>query len=135
MQEEFYCILKLVSGEELFALVMVEDPNEEEDPIIVLQNPILITLMSGNMGVFIRCRRWMELSDEDIFFIRKSKIITMTESKNDMLINYYNEYTKDNKDSDFIDDQRKVKISGNMGYIASVDEARKLLEDIYKNLE
>ena len=33
MGEEFYAIIKLVSGEEVFSLIMVDD--EQENPIII----------------------------------------------------------------------------------------------------
>ena len=40
MEEEFHAIIKLVSGEEIFSLVMVENP-DDEDPLLVLQNPLI----------------------------------------------------------------------------------------------
>ena len=42
MEEEFYSIIKLVSGEEIFALVSV-DENQEES-CIVLQNPVVMKM-------------------------------------------------------------------------------------------
>ena len=44
MGEEFYAIIKLVSGEEIFSLIMVDD--EQENPIIIMQNPVLIKMGS-----------------------------------------------------------------------------------------
>ena len=35
MEEEFHAIIKLVSGEEIFSLVMVENA-DDEDPLLVL---------------------------------------------------------------------------------------------------
>ena len=43
MGEEFYAIIKLVSGEEIFSLIMVDD--EQENPIIIMQNPVLIKML------------------------------------------------------------------------------------------
>ena len=40
MGEEFYSVLKLVTGEEIFALISVDD--NDGDPIILLQNPVII---------------------------------------------------------------------------------------------
>ena len=40
MGEEFYCILKLVSGEEVLSLIMVDE--NDGDPIIVLQSPVVM---------------------------------------------------------------------------------------------
>ena len=36
MGEEFYAIIKLVSGEEIMSLISVDE--EYEDPIVILQN-------------------------------------------------------------------------------------------------
>ena len=38
MGDEFYSILKLVSGEEIFAMVCVDESDEQ--PILILHNPI-----------------------------------------------------------------------------------------------
>ena len=40
MGEEFYAIIKLVSGEEIMSLVMADET--EEDTIFVLQNPFIM---------------------------------------------------------------------------------------------
>ena len=44
MGEEFYAIIKLVSGEEIFSLVMSDEVND--DTVIVLQNPVIINMLS-----------------------------------------------------------------------------------------
>ena len=39
MGDEFYAIIKLVSGEELLALVSIDE--NDGDPLVVMQNPII----------------------------------------------------------------------------------------------
>ena len=39
MQEEFYSIIKLVSGEEILSLISIDE--NDGDPLVILQNPIL----------------------------------------------------------------------------------------------
>jgi len=41
LEREFYCTLKLVSGEEIVSLIMVDD-TDALDPLIILQEPIVI---------------------------------------------------------------------------------------------
>ena len=65
MGEEFYAILKLVSGEEIFSLIIV-DNTEEDDTVIVLQNPVIMWTIANPNGTFIKVKPWMELPDEDI---------------------------------------------------------------------
>lgn len=78
MGEEFYCILKLVSGEEIISLISLDDENND-DPLIILQNPIMIKIVEGPAGLMIKVKPWMELCEDDIYFIRMSKVMTMTE--------------------------------------------------------
>ena len=130
MEDEFYAIIKLVSGEEIFSLVLV-DNFRDENTIIALQNPVIMWTNTTPNGTFIKVNPWMELPDEDIFMIRLDKIITMTESKDTKLINLYNHYINedDNKIYNF---DGKIKPNYEMGYISTVDEARKKLEKVFK---
>ena len=130
MGEEFYAIIKLVSGEEVFSLIMVDD--EQEDPIIIMQNPIIIKMLHSPQGSFIKIKPWMELSEEDFFMIRLDKVLTMTESTNEKLIEVYNDYISDDSSSEMeMNSQGKVKPDSKMGYVSTVEDARKNLEDIF----
>ena len=55
----------------------------------------------------------------------------MTEVKQGQMIDFYNKYLNE-EDTDWDDDGR-TKISDKMGYISSVDDARKMLENLYKH--
>ena len=131
MGDEFYAILKLVSGEEIFSLVLVDDI-QSDDTVIVLQNPVIMNTNVTPNGTFIKVKPWMELPEDDIFMIRLDKVITMTESKDQKLINLYKHYNNDNG-FDFI--QREsglIKPNQKMGYISSVQDARQRLEKVFK---
>lgn len=130
MNEEFYCILKLVSGEELLSLVMIDENNN--DPILILQNPVTIKTSQSETGVILKIKSWMELSDDDFYMIRLDKIITMTETKDDRLIEIYNQYILDDNSMSSYSSSGQVKPSSNMGYISTVDDARKSLEEVFK---
>jgi len=137
MEEEFYAILKLVTGEEIFALITVDE--DQEDPIILMQNPIMIKYINNSNGIFLKVKPWMELPDDDLFIIRMDKIITITETKNKNLIKLYNQYINDSSNDDkyFIPDKPskksgEVQVSEKMGYISSVENAREYLENIFK---
>jgi hypothetical protein len=132
MQEEFYCSLKLVSGEEIFSLIYIEEENEE--PIIVMQNPVIMKVLESNKGQYITVKPWMEIPNDDFYFIKPDKVITMTEVTDSLIISLYTNYlNSDNEQNDFVEDQTgKVKISEKMGYISTVDNARKKLEEVYK---
>jgi len=131
MGEEFYCILKLVSGEEIFALISTDD--NDGDPIIILQNPITMKMVNNQGSVYVKVKPWLELSDDDIFIIKPDKVITMTETNDSHIIKLYNDYlSEDSIESPY---NGSVKPSSKMGYISSVQEAREKLENIFKGLK
>ena len=132
MGEEFYCVLKLVSGEEIFSLISVDESNE--DTIIILQNPVIIKIIESYEKSYIKIKPWIELSSDDIFIMRLDKIITMTESRDEKLIEVYNEYLTGDSTNTY-KPSGKVDISDKMGYISSVEDARKKLENLYKGLK
>ena len=129
MGEEFYAILKLVSGEEIFSLILVDDEHDA-DTVIVLQNPVIMWTVANPNGTFIKVKPWMELPDEDIFIIRLDKVITMTESNDKKLINVYNHYL--NEDDPIYKENGLMKPNSQMGYISSVEDARRNLEKTFK---
>ena len=132
MGEEFYSSIKLVSGEEIFSLVSIDE--NDGDPIIVLQNPVVIKVITNQNGQMIKIKPWMEIPSDDFFIIRLDKIITMTEVNNELIIDCYNNYIESDDDEVLTTSPSgKVKISDRMGYLSSVEEARKKLESIFNN--
>ncbi len=132
MGEEFYCVLKLVSGEEILSLILVDE--NDGDPVVVLQNPVIIKMIENQGTTIVKIKPWIELSDDDFFMIKLDKIITMTETKDKKLIELYNNYISE----DTIDVYKPggpVKPSSKMGYIGSVEDARKRLERLFKGIK
>ena len=128
MGEEFHAVIKLVTGEEIFALVCVDE--NDGDPILLLMNPVVMKIMRNHVGQYVKVKPWMEIPTDDFYVIKYDKIITMTEVKESKMIEFYDRYLNE-EDSDFDDDGR-TKISDKMGYISSVDNAREMLENLYK---
>ena len=54
MGEEFYCTVKLITGEEVFALACVDD--NDEDPVLVLQNPVIMKVIETRNGYAIKVK-------------------------------------------------------------------------------
>jgi hypothetical protein len=133
MGEEFYCILKLVSGEEILSLIMVDD--NDGDPVIVLQNPITIKIIQNHQETHVKVKPWIELSSDDFFMIKMDKVITMTETKDKKLIQIYNTYIEDCDHIEVHTPGGSIKPSQKMGYVSSVKEARKKLENLFKDLK
>lgn len=128
MGEEFYCSLKLVSGEEIFSLIMIDE--NDGDPIIILQNPVIMKMQQTTNGIILKIKPWMEVPNDDFYFIKFDKIITMTEVTDNIAIRYYEKYLNDEPLEN--DTNGKVSLTTKMGYISSVEDARNNLEKIFK---
>ena len=77
MGEEFHAVLKLITGEEIFALVSVDE--NDGDSIIMLSNPVIMKMLQGPVGSYVKVKPWLELPDQDLFLIKYDKIVTMSE--------------------------------------------------------
>jgi hypothetical protein len=124
MEEEFYAAIKLISGEEVFALV---SPSEEGDrTILILDSPVIITPITSKNGMIqgYKVEPWMTLPDDDMYIVDMSKVITMTEINDQDIINIYHKFNRSSS---------RVSIDRKMGLISKVDEARKTLEKVYRN--
>ena len=131
MGEEFIAVIKLVSGEEILASVCVDETGDE--PIIIAHHPVTMKMI--NNGLYVKIKPWMELADDDMFVFRPDKIITMTEIKDQKVTKIYERYVEE-ESSDF--DVNKLQAGGEvkpdqkMGYVSSVEDARKKLEEDWK---
>ena len=137
MGDEFYAIIKLTSGEEILSIVSIDE--NDGDPLLLLQNPITMKVYNTHHGMHIKVKSWIEMSSDDIFIIKPDRIITMTETTDERIIDIYNNYVDDDDDSDISvynpsNDNKSgsTRPSRKMGYISSVEDARKKLEDIFK---
>ena len=138
MGEEFYSILKLVSGEEIFALVCVDETDDE--PILILHTPIKMKTLN-NMGSgqlnYIKVTPWINMTDEDMFVMKMDKVMTMIECKDQKLINIYKQYVEENEEEKnggavFSKKDNKVTLDPQLGYISSVEEKRESFEKLFK---
>ena len=128
MGEEFYGVIKLITGEELFSIVCIDE--NDGDPIIMLQNPVIMKMLQNPNGQYVKIKPWLELPTDDMFLIKYDKIVTMTEISDEQMINFYKKYLNESEECDFEFDGR-VKLNEKLGFITTVDDARKNLERIY----
>ena len=90
MGDEFHAVLKLITGEEIFSLVSVDE--NDGDSIIMLSNPVIMKMLSSPAGKYVKVKPWLELPDQDLFLIKYDKIITMSEVTDEQMIKFYNRY-------------------------------------------
>ena len=134
MKEEFHGVVKLITGEEIFALISIEETDEE--PIIMIQSPVVMKVLHNGTGQYVKIKPWMELPEEDLYLIKMDKIITMTEVNDKQMISFYERYLNDDDVEIVMDGKVSILNNNQLGFVATVEEARKKLEDIYKlNIE
>ncbi len=127
MEEDFYAVIKLVSGEEIFSIVC---PSEEEGrTMLILNNPVIIEVVVmkqiGMQGY--KIDPWLKFADDDTFLMDMDKVLTISEVRDEETIEMYHKFLrqKDKKNS-------KNSLTPEMGYLSSVSEARKRFEKLYR---
>ena len=126
IEDDFYCTLKLKTGEELFARVAASE--EDDRTMLLVSNPVIVDEIRTKHGIAgYKVEPWLKTTEEDLFVINMDDVLTMTENTNIDMIMYYEDYLrKNNKDN-------KSNLSREMGYISSVKDAKKTLEKLYRD--
>ncbi len=127
MEDDFYATVKLTTGEEVFAKVAASE--EEGRTMLILSNPIIVQEIRGRMGpVGYKVEPWLKTTTEDMFIINMDKVITLSESSDVDIIMMYQDYVQQGSK----ERKNQSKPSRKMGYIANVNDAKEILEKLYK---
>lgn len=128
IEKDFYATVKLKSGEEIFAKVAATE--EEDRTLLIVTNPIIVAEIRGRTGVMgYKIEPWLKTTTEDMFIINIDDILTMTESFDIEMISMYQIYCRENEKIK----KNQSKISRKMGYLANVNDAKEILEKLFKN--
>ena len=128
MEDDFYASLKLISGEEIFARIAACE--EENRTLLLLHNPVLVSqvkLPGGNITAGYKVEPWLKTNDEDMMVLDTKNIMTMVECKDTEMILIHQKYVEDSSQEGNLS-----RIDRKMGYISSVSDAKKMLEQLYK---
>ena len=127
IEDDFYATIKFKSGEEIFAKVAASE--EIDRTILLVSNPIMVNEVQGKKGVMgYRIEPWLKTTKEDMFMIDLKEVLTMSESSDVEMITMYQRWLRDT--SKVKSDE--PKLSRKMGYIANVNDAKDILEKLYK---
>jgi hypothetical protein len=127
MEEDFYSTIKLKSGEEIFAKVSAME--EEDKTLLIILNPIMISEIKNRFGVSgYKFEPWMKTTTEDMFVINLNDVLTMSESFDIEMIVMYQSYVRQ-LDTKGINESKPSKT---MGYLSNVNDAKEILEKLYK---
>jgi hypothetical protein len=128
IEDDFYATVKLKTGEEIFAKVAASE--EEDRTILILSNPIIVAEIKSRMGVVgYKVEPWLKTTKEDMFIINLDDVLTLSESSDIEMIMMYQSYVRQSSK----EGTNESKINRRMGYISNVNDAKEILEKLYKN--
>ena len=127
IEEDFYATIKFKSGEEIFAKVAASE--EVNRTVLLVSNPIIVSEVQGKKGMLgYRIEPWLKTTKEDMFMIDLSDVLTMSESSDVEMISMYQRWLRDTSKIK----NNEPKLSRKMGYISNVNDAKDILEKLYK---
>ena len=132
MSNKFLAVVKLNTGEEIIAKI---EPSPEFDAIS-LDRPAMIahSSFSRKPGISIlKIEPWIKTGREKTYIVEMSNIITTCEITDKEVITAYNQFVKAYYETEVPKLKPKPKMTKEMGYISNVKDARKSLENIFKN--
>ena len=126
MEDDFFATIKLKSGEEIFARISASD--EGDRTLLLVSNPIVVEEVKarGHLTGY-KFEPWLRTSNEDLFIINLEDVLTLSESENMEMIMFYQDYVKK------MHKTNHTKLNKKMGYISSVNDAKEILEKLYKS--
>ena len=127
IEEDFYATVKLKTGEEIFCKVAASE--EEDRTMLIVSNPIIVSEIKSRNGVVgYKVEPWLKTTKEDMFIFDLEDVLTMSESSDIEMIMMYQNYVRQSTK-----EGNHSKINRRMGYLANVNDAKELLEKLYKN--
>ena len=128
MEDDFYGTIKFKNGEEIFAKIAASE--ESDRTMLVIHHPITVCEVKARAGtVGYKVEPWLKTTREDMFIINMDNVLTMSESSDIHMINMYQQFVQDSAR----DKKGQPKLSSKMGYIATVNDAKDILEKLYKS--
>ena len=132
MSDKFLAVVKLKTSEEVLAQIEMSSQGD----VMSLDYPAMVgeSSFTKRPGVsIIKIEPWIKTGREKTYIVEMSNIITICEISDKDVIKAYNNFVKAYYESESPFQKPKPKMTKEMGYISNVKDARKSLEDIFKN--
>ena len=132
MSDKFLAVVKLKTSEEVIAQIEMSSQGD----VMSLDYPAMVgeSSFTKRPGVsIIKIEPWIKTGREKTYIVEMSNIITICEISDKDVIKAYNNFVKAYYESESPFQKQKPKMTKEMGYISNVKDARKSLEDIFKN--
>ena len=132
MSDKFLAVVKLKTGEEVIAKI---EPSPELE-VISLDCPAMVghSSFTRKPGISdIKIEPWIKTGREQTYIVKMSNVITTCEVFDKDVIKAYNRFVKAYYETEPPMEKPNPKMTKEMGYISNVKDARKSLENIFKN--
>ena len=132
MSDKFLAVVKLKTSEEVLAQIEMSPQGDE----MSLDYPAMIgeSSFTRKPGVsIIKIEPWIKTGREKTYIVEMSKVITTCEVHDKDVIKAYNKFVTAYYETEEVLKKPKPKMTKEMGYISNVKDARKSLENIFKN--
>tara|TARA_R110002020_G_scaffold126339_4_gene284094 strand:+ start:3903 stop:4289 length:387 start_codon:yes stop_codon:yes gene_type:complete len=126
LEDDFYCTIKFKGGDEIFAKVAADV--DDDRTMLIVSNPIVVEEVKVRGSIVgHKFEPWLKSSSDDMFMINMDDVLTMSESEDIEMILYYQDYIRR------INKGNHTQIDRRMGYLSSVQDAKDVLEKLYKS--
>ena len=132
MSDKFLAVVKLKTGEEVIAKI---EPSPELE-VISLDCPAMVghSSFTRKPGIsVIKIEPWIKTGRETTYIVKMSNVITTCEVSDKDVIKAYNRFVRAYYETEPPKEKPNPKMTKEMGYISNVKDARKSLENIFKN--
>ena len=127
IEDDFYGTIKFKNGEEVFAKIAASE--EEDRTMLIVHTPVKVSEVKAKGGIVgYKVEPWLKTSREDMFIINMDNVLTLSESSDMEMIGMYQNFLQDFKR----DTENNTQLNRKMGYLATVKDAKKDLERIFK---
>ena len=128
IEDDFYCTLKLKTGEEIFAKVAASE--ESDRTMLLVSHPIVVGEIKSKIGVVgYKIEPWLKTTTDDMFILNMNDVLTMSESSDIEMIMMYQDYIRTaNKPKG-----NNLTIDRKMGRLGNVNDVKEILEKIFKS--
>ena len=132
IEEDFYCTVKLKSGEEIFARVAASE--EEDRTMLLVSHPIIVNEIKGRMGVVgYKIEPWLKTTTDDMFVVNLEDVLTMSESTDIEMIMMYQDYIRSSESDK--NSTNQSNLDRKMGRLGNVNDVKEILEKIYNKTQ
>ena len=132
MSDKFLAVVKLKTSEEVIAKIELSP----EGDVLSLDCPAMIgeSSFTRKPGIsIVKIEPWIKTGREKTYIVEMSNVITTCEVSDEDVIKAYNRFVKAYYETEPCIEKSKPKMTKEIGYISNVKDARKSLENIFKN--